>query len=162
MKKIKLTRGKYALVDDEDFPELNKYKWCCVKSHRVYYAVRRITIKIKVSKIIFMHRVIMHCPKNKEVDHEDNNGLNCQKYNLRICNNKQNRLNSRMRRDNKSGYKGVGFHYGKYIRARIQVKGKEINLGYFPDVISAARAYDEMAIKHHGKFARLNFPQEVN
>jgi hypothetical protein len=43
--------------------------------------------------------------------------------------------------------------------ARIGFEKKEIHLGYFRSEIEAAKAYDRAAIKYHGEFASLNFPQ---
>ena len=61
---------------------------------------------------------------------------------------------------NKAGYKGVGWarRESKW-RARITINKKETHIGYFTDVIEAAKAYDKMAIKLHGEFAYTNFPK---
>ena len=40
MKEIQLTQGKVAIVDDEDYPELLKYKWCAYKGGNTFYAAR--------------------------------------------------------------------------------------------------------------------------
>ena len=38
---IKLTQGKYAIVDPEDFEKLNAYKWYAVNNHNnTFYAAR--------------------------------------------------------------------------------------------------------------------------
>lgn len=38
MKQIPLTQGMFALVDDENYPELSKYKWYAQKVKYGYYA----------------------------------------------------------------------------------------------------------------------------
>jgi hypothetical protein len=75
----------------------------------------------------------------------------------------ENMQNSRLRRDNRSGLKGVGLATPKSttFRARIRVNGTQIAIGKFPTAIEAARAYDRAAVEHFGEFARLNFPVEA-
>jgi hypothetical protein len=40
MNKIKLTQGKVAFVDDEDYEYLSQWKWGALKIGRFYYAQR--------------------------------------------------------------------------------------------------------------------------
>jgi hypothetical protein len=100
----------------------------------------------------------MNCPKKYTVDHIDNNPLNNQKSNLRICSLKDNSKNSTKRNNTSSKYKGVYFeNYTKKYKANIKVDYKTINLGRFLNEIDAAKAYDKAAIKYFGEFANLNF-----
>jgi len=66
------------------------------------------------------------------IDHIDRNGLNNKICNLRKTDYSGNGLNRGAGLNNTSGI--VGVHYAKRInkwQARIQVKGKRVNLGYF-------------------------------
>jgi len=58
MKEIQLTQGKVALVDDEDYEELSKYRWCVTKKQHTCYAYRQIG-KAPHRKIVQMHRHII-------------------------------------------------------------------------------------------------------
>lgn len=58
---------------------------------------------------------------------------------------------------NTSGYRGVTRNGNKW-RASIKVNKSNFHLGHFNDLIDAARAYDEAALKYLGNKARLNFP----
>src|SRR3989304_2105986 len=85
MKEIQLSQGKVALVDDEDFEMLNRYKWSAMRGANTYYAYTHIILESGKRTSIAMHRVIMQTPVGYETDHRDRNGLNNQRFNLRIC-----------------------------------------------------------------------------
>jgi hypothetical protein len=155
LEKIKLTRGKYTIVDDEDYDFLMHFKWYPIKSPKdIFYAVSWCKYGT-----IYMHRIVLELEDPKiHIDHIDRDGLNNQKSNLRMATHAQNQHNVPFRRDNTSGYKGVSFYkpYNKYI-AHIQFNGKNIHLGYYDTAIEAAMAYDEAAKELHGDFSNLNF-----
>jgi hypothetical protein len=114
MKEISLTQGKVALVDDEDFDRLNKFKWFAHKRHGIFYAGRQVTVvyipetKYCKQKIVHMHRLIMEVPSDKMIDHIDGEGLNNQKSNLRAVTNRQN-LQNLHRRKKTSRFPGVSW-----------------------------------------------------
>ena len=162
MKKIKLTQNKYALVDDNDFIYLNKFKWHINCDDNRYYAIRHNGYINGKRTSIAMHREILNLTDPKiQVDHKDHNGLNNQKNNLRIATNQQNHFNLTKRKDNKSGYKGITWHKrDKIWQSQIQINNKLIYLGSFNNKIDAAKAYDVAAIKYFREFANLNFPKK--
>lgn len=165
MRKIPLTQNQYALVDDEDYEYLNRWKWCAHWNPKTnsFYAVRNEVVAKGKSKTIRMHRAIMQEPVGKVVDHDNHNTLDNRKENLRICDQADNMHNFRKPLNNTSGYKGVTINrqksknrVRKYITAQIGVNGKVLRLGYFKTLQDAAKAYNEAAIKYFGEFALLN------
>jgi len=153
MKEIKLTQGKIALVDDEDFDRLNQFKWCTLKNGNVFYATRNIRIN-KKQITIYMQWDILN---GKYIDHIDNNGLNNQRINLRFCTNSQNQMNKRKRKNTSSIYKGVYFNKrDKKWMSYINIKHKFIFIGYFNLESDAAKSYNQKAIELFGEFARVN------
>ena len=152
MKKIKLTQNKYAIVDANMYEHLNQYKWY----YNNGYACRAIPKgKYKQGKE-FMHRMVLQASDGELCDHINQDKLDNRKHNLRKCNSSQNMLNRYIKRGS-SGYKGVYWEkdINKY-RVRICVNNTKITVGYFKDVIIAAKAYNKAAVKHHGEFAILN------
>ena len=160
MKLIPLTKGQFAIVDDEDYEYLMQWKWHASKSHRVWYAARFEMIDGR-HKMIFMHREIIKTPEGMETDHKDNNGLNNKRGNLRACTHTDNIRNQRPQPGRTSPYKGV--HWCKRDRrwrTKIIFEGKYVCIGDFVDEICAAKAYDEKAKELFGEFAYLNFNED--
>lgn len=155
MKQIPLSQDKFASVSDHRFDYLNQFEWFASFDGHNWYAER-----MDREKKIKMHREIMGVTDPKIlVDHRDNDGLNNQDHNLRVCTNTQNQWNRGKAWNNKSGFKGVSFDKKRYrYRAQIRAGGDPIFLGHFEDPKDAALAYDEAAIELHGEFAYLNFP----
>jgi len=160
MKLIPLTRGKVAKVDDEDYPILIQKKWSANYIRGKWYAVRSFWDKEKkIIRAEKMHRTILGVTdKNVLVDHTDEDGLNNQKSNIRICTHSQNLMNrGKCKKDKSSKYKGVFYRKERKRWIAIIYKNKKIHrLGSFKKEIDAAKKYNEVAIKMHGAFAFLN------
>jgi hypothetical protein len=160
MKEISLTKGKLALVDDEDFEYLNQWKWYCSPFG---YALRSQSRRLPGPRIaIKMHRVVCNTPEDMETDHINGNKLDNRRSNLRACTRSENQHNRNKLVGNTSGFKGVTWHIkSKKWASYIVVNNHQIYLGLFQDIIDAANAYDSSAKKYFGEFARLNFPERV-
>lgn len=150
---LKITGGE-VVVDEKWANVLSKWEWHI--SHG--YAVRRIGGR-DCKETIYLHRYITMAPKDRHVDHINQNRLDCREDNLRIVLPEKNYYNRGLQKNNKTGFKGVCFDKsrGKYF-ASISIKGKAKNIGRFNTAEEAARAYDEVARIVHKEYACLNFP----
>lgn len=152
MKTVPLTQGKVALVDDEDYEAIIRFKWCAHKKRHVWYAERAVRTG-NHTRHVSMHREIMRADSGDICDHADCNGLNNQKINLRVCTQAGNSQNARISRRNTSGFKGVTFNKNEK-KWKAFMAGDF--LGTFSDPITAAKAYDSHAIAKCGEYARTN------
>ena len=157
-KKIKLTKGKVALVDDSDYEYLSQWKWYCSSND---YAVRTQHVRLGrnnyTGKRIYMHREILNSPDNMFTDHIDMDKLNNQRVNLRIATASQNAGNMKSKPLSSSKYKGVCLDKSKNKwMATICRNGIHTTLGIFHKEEDAALAYNNAAIEFYGEFARLN------
>jgi len=103
MKKIKLTKGKFALVDDSDFEFLSQWNWHFDLS--TGYAARTLYPKGKA----YMHRLVNKTLDNLGTDHINQNKLDNRRENLRTADKRINGINRGVQKNNKSGYKNIHF-----------------------------------------------------
>lgn len=156
MKRLKLKNSdKTALLDADDYSRINQYEWLLKSDSR---CSNLYVVRYKNFKAILLHRVIMRPDVNVQIDHKNGDGLDNRKINLRECTHIQNRFNRKIHKNNKCGYKGVYWQEYPQRKWRVTIykEKKKIHVGYFDDLIEAAKAYNEAAIEYHGEFARLN------
>ena len=165
MRKIPLTKGMYALVDDKDYKELMKHKWCVTRAGNSFYAVRSSSMKKGPRRLIFMHRQILKPPPGYQCDHKNHNTLDNRNRNLRIATHAQNIRNQPKRKGTwSSRFKGVSYfkrdgtyHASIAFWTGNPAKRRTIHLGTFSSEVAAARAYDDAAMSLFKEFAWLNF-----
>ena len=165
MKKLPLSQGLYALVDDEDYEALSKYKWSLSKGGRSktkLYAIRskRSDDPEHYPSSILLHRQLMGFPASL-VDHVDGDGLDNRRENLRLANHSENRCNRVSPGFGSTNYRGVYLDKSRKTgkrrwRVEIYKDGKKYRVGRFKTPEDAARAYNEKAKELHGEFATLN------
>ena len=141
MKKIPLTKGKAAIIDDSDFELVSKYKWHLHKGDRIgklFYAVTWVREKRGLRKRLFLHNLLMDTPIGLQVDHKNHDGLDNQRRNLQVGTLQQNRLNLSNFRNNTSGTRGIYWIKRQNVwSVQIRRNGKLSFFGCFKDKIDA-------------------------
>ena len=160
MKTIPLTKGKEAIVDDEDFEWLSQWKWCTKVSWRgnteIFYAVRGKGPR-KAMKIFKIHRVIMNAKPGQIIDHINGDGLDNRRCNLRFVTASQNSWNTRPGGRGSSRFKGVSWSKPKKKwRAYINLNNRQQHINHCELELQAAFAYNIRAILLFGEYACLN------
>ena len=108
-----------AIIDLEYIEVISQYKWHL-----------RDNGYVSTSDNIYLHRLILNCDSDMVCDHINRNKLDNRRENLRICTQQENIWNQGVQKNNTSGYTGVYKRNNKWC-ARINVNGKQINLGTF-------------------------------
>lgn len=159
---IPLTKGKIALVDDED-GVLASAKWFVKEGGSTTYARCMVGNRREGRACEGMHRVVAKrmglSIDGAAVDHINGNGLDNRRSNIRRASARENGQNSSRKRRDGHGFKGVYYHQqaGAWCAA-IRPDRRTVNLGLFDNIIDAAIAYDRAALSLFGEFARTNYP----
>lgn len=66
------------------------YAGCYVRKTSPHYTHR--------DQRLYLHRIVMDATTEQKVDHEDGDGLNCRKSNLRVASSRENAVNSYLHR----------------------------------------------------------------
>lgn len=89
------------------------------------------------------------------IDHINGNRTDNRASNIRSCNKYENSWNSKIRKDNKSGVKGVSWNKcASKWQAIISVNGVKKYLGLYEDVKSAELIIKKERERLHGEFSR--------
>lgn len=143
--------GIYKIViDTTDYELVKKYRWFISTSGKSLYA--RARWHDGPERFVYLH--ILLCPQWKLVDHEDGNGLNNRRHNLREANKQQNAWNQKTK-EHTSKYHGVSWQSArnKWV-AQLMVNGKQNNLGRFDTEEEAYKARLDAEEKYLGGFTR--------
>jgi len=162
MKKIPLTQGKYAIVDDEDYSYLNRLKWHCIEIEGVGYnfkipALTLLSVDKKKSFQFPMVNLLIRIKPNMVVIHKNKNSLDCRKSNLAQTLKGGKVHYSRKIKGTYSKFRGV--HWDKSVnkwRSSIMKDSKSYFLGYSDSEITLAKRYNKKARELYGEFAYQN------
>lgn len=151
-KEIKLTKGKVAVVDDEDYEWLNSFRWHASWSGNRFYVCRRVT-ENKKSRIVYMHRFIMSDVDGMVVDHSDGDSLNNTRANLRHVTRSKNNVNC-IKKSKSNNFKGVTFRksLNKWIAQCHDGKTTKY-LGMFTTEQEAHECFKSKHLELHGEYS---------
>lgn len=152
---IPLSNGRFAIIDAADAPLVEGRNWHAARSRNTFYArTNDLRREGRGRGSLRLHRVILGAADGTEVDHIDGNGLNNRRCNLRSTTTGENQRNAKLRKDNRTGLKGVSRRGDRWV-ARITHEKQLIYLGTYDEALAAYAAYCTAAENLHGEFARF-------
>jgi len=153
MKKIQLTRGYEALVDDVYFDWLSQWKWrVTFSSSGKPYAITDMRDVNGRKHCFGMHSLVIF--GGNEVDHKNGDGLDNRRENLRDCTHNQNMKNKCLLRYNTSGTAGVSWIASiKKWKVQLQVDGVYKYLGIYESKQEAIQVRLLASKREFGEFS---------
>lgn len=151
MEIVSKKHGKFeVLIDEEDYEKVNQFKWYPLFSAKGKNPYFHSPMKVNKKRVtLLIHRIIMDAPKGLLVDHINGNPLDNRKCNLRLATKSMNAHNAGKRKNaTASKYRGVT-HTNGWWQARIQVQGKQFNLGIRKTEEEAAQLYLDYCRLHN-------------
>lgn len=150
--------GTYVMVIDRaDYPLMARYKWRVFihPQRRPRYAYVMVPTP-KGQQRILAHRLILgnQLQPGLQTDHANGNGLDNRRSNLRVATPSQNAANSFNKR--RKRFKGLYRRTKKGWIIQVRCLGIGHHAGPFPSEEEAAMAYNVVARRIFGEFARLN------
>ena len=164
MKKIKLTQGRYALVDNEDYLYLNRFKWTLNEkkteqsgnTYEYEYACKTIQRNKKQIQV-YMFEFLIEAINYECVVFKNKNTLDYRKSNLGLVSYGVRGTMAKKRIGTYSKYKGLTYRPKKKVfEVRICKDKKTYCLGKFENEIEGALAYNRKAKELYGEFAYQN------
>jgi hypothetical protein len=112
-------------------------------------------------KTVMLHRAIFELhfgeiPAGMQIDHIDRNPLNNRIENLRLASQNQNQINSRIPKNNTTGFKGVLRTPNGKFQARLGFNGKKLYLDLFDTAEEANECVKNKTLELYGEFAISN------
>jgi len=151
-------KGRQLIVDDEGLTLLNSCEWYWGENRngKFYLAKNAPTANGKQTTVKFHRQILKDLDlTGLHADHINTNTQDNRRSNLRAATRAENQRNRSMPRNNTSGFKGVIFDKrNSRFTAQIGLHGTKY-LGSFTTALEASQAYQDAALKLHGKFARF-------
>lgn len=158
---LTLTKGYEAIIDAADVPLVCHRNWWALEArHKGSSEVRTVYAQARLGGLhVYLHRVLLGLDSTLQIDHQNGNGLDCRRENLREATPTENACNQRLSKArNTSGIKGVWWDSARQLwAAEIRRAGVRLRLGRFRCITAAALAYAKASRELHGGFGRVEW-----